>query len=357
MNIFKYFDSYLARNVFLGTLMALFILISIDSIIDLINDLESIGRRGFTFGDAILKLLLGMPQRLYEFTPTALLLGALIGLGNLAARSELLALRALGISKLRILWSVLKIGAVLIAISVWVGESIAPVTEGYVRSLTKTSSLDQISIRSDQGLWIRDGSRYINVTQLFPDYRMTGVSVYELDEKYKLKRASHAKTAVYENDSWRLSDLRHSIISDAGVTTINSEEEKWERLVSPELFDVVTVEPESMGANKLITYIKYLDDNELDSRRYQLAFFNRFAAPLSGLAMLLIAIPFVFRTVRAGGLGQRIFLGVVIAVVFNLLSKVLSNASVVYDIPPIIGAFFPLTLVTIIALVALKKMT
>ncbi len=356
MNLFKNFDRYLARNVFLGTLMALLVLISIDSIIDLINDLESIGKRGFTFSDAMLKLLLGMPQRLYEFMPTALLLGALIGLGNLAARSELVALRALGISKLRILWSALKIGAVLIAVSVWVGESVAPVTEGYVRSLTKTSSLDQISIRSDQGLWIRNGSRYINVTQLFPDYRMTGISVYELDEKFKLKRASFAKTAVYENKIWRLTGIKHSVITEAGVSTVAAEEEVWERLVSPELFDVVTVEPESMGASKLRTYIKYLDDNELDSKRYQLAFFNRFAVPLSGLAMLLIAIPFVFRAVRAGGLGQRIVLGMIIAVVFNLLSKVLSNASIVYGIPPIIGAFFPVALVTVLAFVALKKM-
>ena len=356
MNLFKNFDRYLARNVFLGTLMALLILISIDSIIDLINDLEDIGKRDFTFADAMLKLSLGMPQRIYEFIPTALLLGALIGLGNLAARSELVALRSLGISKLRILWSVLKIGAVLIAISVWVGESIAPVTEGYVRSLTKTSSLDQISIRSKQGLWIRDGSRYINVTQLFPDYRMTGISVYEIDENFKLKRASFAKTAVFENDSWRLADIKHSVMSEAGVETIAVDEESWERLVSPELFDVVTVEPESMGAKKLKKYVQYLDDNDLDSRRYQLAFYNRFAVPLSGLAMLLIAVPFVFRTVRAGGLGQRIVLGMVIAVVFHLLSKVLSNASVVYDIPPIIGAFLPVTLMTVIAFVALRKM-
>jgi len=356
MNLFKNFDRYLARNVFLATLMALLILISIDSIIDLINDLEAIGKRGFTFADAMLKLLLGMPQRLYEFMPTALLLGSLIGLGNLAANSELVALRALGISKLRILWSVLKIGAVLILVSVWVGESIAPVTEGYARSLTKTSSMDQISMGSDQGLWIRDGSKYINVTQLFPDYRMTGISVYELDEKFKLKRASYAKSAVFENDSWHLFDVKHSVIFDTGVTTIVADEENWQRLVSPELFDVVTVEPESMGAKKLIKYVNYLDDNELDSRRYQLAFYNRFAVPLSGLAMLLIAIPFVFRAVRTGGLGQRIVLGMVIAVVFHLLSKVLSNASVVYDIQPIIGAFLPVTLMTMLALFALKKM-
>ncbi len=352
----KHFDRYLGRTVFVGTLLALAILFSIDSVIDLINDLESIGKRGFTVGHAMLQLLLGMPQRLYEFMPTALLLGTLIGLGNLAARSELVALRSVGISKLRILWSVLKVGIALILLSMWVGESIAPTTEGYVRSLNKTSDMRKISIRSRHGLWVRDGSRFINVQELFPDYRMADVWVYELDEQNKLKRASFAKKAIYVNGVWQLSEIRHSLISEQGVETVAANEEHWERLVSPELFDVVTVKPEYMDAKKLKKYINYLDENELNSRRYQLAYYNRFAVPLSGIAMLLLAVPFVFHSVRAGGMGQRIAIGIGIAVVFQLLSRILSNASVVYDVPPLLGSFLPTLLVIFIATIALKKM-
>ena len=356
MSLVKHFDRYLGRTVFVGTLFALVILFSIDSVIDLINDLESIGKRGFTVAHAMLQLLLGMPQRLYEFMPTALLLGTLIGLGNLAARSELVALRSVGISKLRILWSVLKVGIVLILLSMWVGESVAPTTEGYVRSLNKTSDMRKISIRSRHGLWVRDSNRYINVQQVYPDYRMTDVWVYELDEKNKLKRASFAKKAIYEDGVWKLSDIRHSLISEQGVETLAANEEHWERLVSPDLFDVVTVKPEFMNAKKLKKYINYLDENELNSRRYQLAYYNRFAVPLSGIAMLLLAVPFVFRSLRAGGLGQRIAIGIGVAVVFHLLSRVLSNASVVYDVPPLLGSFLPTLLVIFIATIALKKM-
>lgn len=356
MSLVKHFDRYLGRTVFVGTLFALVLLFSIDSVIDLINDLESIGKRGFTVGHAMLQLLLGMPQRLYEFMPTALLLGTLIGLGNLAARSELVALRSVGISKLRILWSVLKVGIVLILLSMWVGESVAPTTEGYVRSLNKTSDMRKISIRSRHGLWVRDSNRYINVQEVYPDYRMTDVWVYELDEKNKLKRASFAKKAIYENGIWKLSKIRHSLISEQGVETVAANEEYWERLVSPDLFDVVTVKPEFMDAKKLKKYINYLDENELNSRRYQLAYYNRFAVPLSGIAMLLLAVPFVFRSLRAGGLGQRIAIGIGVAVVFHLLSRVLSNASVVYDVPPLLGSFLPTLLVIFIATIALKKM-
>ena len=368
MNMFKHFDRYLGRTVFVGTLVALLVLFSIDSIIDFINDVESVDDRGFTFGHVMLRLLFEMPQRLYEFMPTALLLGALIGLGGLAAKSELIAFRSVGISKLRIIWSVLKVGVVLIGISVWAGEMVVPTAQGYVNSLSKSQVRDakngkgeigdikKISLRSKYGIWVRDNDRYINAQEIYPDYRMRDIWIYELDEQYILKRASFAKQAVYEDDVWRLSGIKHSLISKSGVETITAEEEHWERLVSTELFDVITVKPEFMGAVKLKKYIAYLEDNELDSRRYQLAYFNRFAVPLSGLAMLLLAIPFVFRSARRGGLGQRIALGIVVAVVFNLLSRVSSNISAVYDVPPVVGAFLPTLIVVAIATIALQKM-
>ncbi len=355
MNLVSHFNRYLGKTVFIGTLFALFILFSIDSVIDLINDLDAIGKRGFTFGHAILKLLFEMPQRLYEFMPTALLLGALVGLGNLAAKSELVALRAVGVSKLQIIWAILQVGIVLILLSIWVGETIAPTTEGYVRSLGKTSDMKKISIRSAHGLWARDGKRYINVQEVYPDFRMVDVWIYELDDDYRLKRTSFAKQAVYENDVWKLSDIKHSLISSQGIETVNAEEEFWDRLVTPELFGVITVKPEQMSASKLKKYIKYLNENELDSRRFQLAYYNRFAIPISGLAMLFLAVPFVFRSVRAGSLGQRMVLGISIALVFHLLSRIFSNASVVYELPPMLGAFLPTIVVILAATFALKK--
>ena len=356
MNLIKHFDRYLGRTVFTGTLLVLLVLFSIDSVIDLINDLESIGKRGFTFGHAMLQLFFGMPQRLYEFMPTALLVGTLIGLGNLAARSELVALRSVGIGKPRILWSVLKVGIVLVAVSVWAGETVAPTAEGYVRSLNKTSDMRKIAIRSRYGLWVRDENLYINVREMFTDYRMIGVRVYKFDEQHKLKRASFAKTAVYEDGVWRLSGVRHSLVSEQGMKTIAADEEYLERLVSPDLFDVVTVKPEYMAAQKLRQYIRYLNDNDLDTRRYELSYYNRFAVPLSGIAMLLLAVPFVFSPLRAHNLSQRIAIGTGIAVTFHLLSRILSNAGVVYDVPPLLSAFLPTALVVVIAAVMLKKM-
>ena len=356
MKLIRQFDGYLARTVFASTLLAFGILFSVDSTIDLINDLESIGKRGFGVRHVLLMLLLGMPQRLYDLMPASLLLGALLGLGHLAARNELEALRSVGIGRIRILGSVLAVGTVLVAVSMVVGEAVAPTTEGYLRSLNKTSDLHKVSIRSRHGLWTREGHRFINIKQIFTDYRITDVWVYEMDEQHRLKRVSFAKSAVFEEDVWRLFQVRHSLITEHGIQTSSSDEEYWPRLITPELFDVVTVKPEHMSAAKLATYIDYLEDNGLNSQRYQLAYYNRFAVPLSGLAMLLLAAPFVFRPVRSGGQGQRMALGIGIAVAYNLLSRMLGNASVVYGVPAFLGAFFPVLLVLVITYVVYRRM-
>jgi len=356
MSQIKPFDWYLARTVLAGTLLAFAALFSIDSTVDLINDLELLDKRGFTVQHVLLKLFLGMPQRLYDLMPTALLLGTLLGLGNLAAHSELEALRAVGIGRLRILWSVLAVGAVLVVISMAVGEFVAPTTEGYLRNLHKTSDMHKISIRSRHGLWVREGSRFINIKQVFTDHRMSDIWVYEMGEDHTLKQVSFARTAAYEDGTWRLSNVRHSRITEHGVQTASADEEYWPQLVTPELFNVISVKPEHMAAGTLRTYIDYLDTNGLNSQRYQLAYFNRFAVPLSGLAMLLLAVPFVFRPVRIGGFGQRLVLGIGIAVAFHLLSRMLGNASVVYGLPPLAGSFAPVLVVSAAAYVAYRKM-
>ncbi len=356
MDLIRSYDWYLARNMLAGTLLAFVALFSIDSVIDLINDLELLDKRGFTVQHVVLKLFLGMPQRLYDLMPTSLLLGTLIGLGNLAARGELEAMRSVGISRMRILWSVLAVGTVLVVISMGVGETVAPTTEGYLRSLHKSSDMHKISIRSRHGQWVRDGNRFINIKQMFTDRRMADIWVYEMDADYALRRVSFARDAVYEDGVWKLSQVRHDRILQDGVETSEMDEETWQRLVSPELFKVVSVKPEHMAAGSLKTYIEYLDANGLDSRRYQLAYFNRFAVPLSGLAMLLLAVPFVFLPLRTGGLGQRLVLGIGIAVVFDLLSRVLGNGSVVYGMPPLVGAFSPVLLVSVVATVVYRKL-
>lgn len=352
----KLLDLYLGRAVIAATALALFILVSVDSFIDFVDELQDVGEDGYTVWGAIHRTLLVVPQGFYEFFPTAALLGGLLGLGNLAANNELVVLRASGISVARIISSVLKTGIVMMIVAIFVGEFVAPVSQQRALEVKRRAQGEGISLREQEGLWVKDRSRFINIKEIFPRLRLGDIRVYTVDEEQRLIEATFAASAIYRKGKWLLADVNHSTIDDAGVTTEHAARESWPRLVSPELLKVIMVEPEDMSAWRLAGYVDYLKANHLASQRYELAFWTRFTTPLSSLVMLMLALPFVFGPMRSGGAGQRLFIGALIGLAFHLFNRALNHLALVYGLDPLLGAALPLAVFMTVGIVAIARM-
>ena len=88
-------DSYIARAVVGSVLLAWGVLLGLDVVLAFAGDVKDIGKGGYTVNHAIAATGLSIPWRAYNLFPTAAVIGALMGLGQLAASSELAALRAL----------------------------------------------------------------------------------------------------------------------------------------------------------------------------------------------------------------------------------------------------------------------
>jgi hypothetical protein len=95
----------------------------------LADEIDAVGVDGYGLADALVFMALSLPRYAYQVFPIATLIGALIGLGALASRSELVAMRAAGFSVARIIRAGLLGGVLLAALAVVVGEVIAPVAE------------------------------------------------------------------------------------------------------------------------------------------------------------------------------------------------------------------------------------
>ncbi|MGI9302438.1 MAG: LPS export ABC transporter permease LptG [Gammaproteobacteria bacterium] len=348
-------DRYLGRAVIFGTVTALLMLVSLDVFFAFINEMDDVGRNGYTVLRAIYVTLLTTPRRIYDLFPSAVLLGSLLSLGNLAAHSELIVVRAVGIGKTQVILSVLKAGLILMLISVVLGEVVAPESEQRAQNLRRVGESERLTLKTRDGLWAKDGNRFLNVREVFPDLRLGTIRVYEFDDDLRLTRATFANGAFYQNKNWVVQGIRQSVIDEQGVSTRALAQEIWPRLLAPELFDVIVVKPEQMSASTLYRYVGYMNDNALDADRYELAFWTRFTTPLSSLVMLLLAVPFVFATNRAGAAGQRLFIGIVIGVVFYLVNRMLNNLSLVYGLPPTVGAFAPLLIFAAVGAVAIRR--
>jgi len=351
----KLLDGYIARNVLGGTLLALLVLAGLDTLFAFIGEIDDIGRHDYGLIQALVYTALTVPRRIYELFPTSVLLGSLLSLGALAANSELTAMRAAGVPVARIVRSVLRAGLLMLVAVVLLGEAVAPLSEQRAQTLRSMAHSEQMHLRSD-GLWAKDGQRFIQVGAVLPDLRLLDLRIYELDAERRLTSSVEAEAARYEDGAWVLSGISRSVISEQAVRAEQVAEERWPRLIAPELFSVLTVEPGQMSAVTLAQYVTYLRDNQLDSAHFELAFWLRFVTPLSSLVMLLLAIPFVFGSMRTGGAGQRLFIGLLIGVGFHLLNRILNHMGIVYGLPPLLSATLPTLLFFGVALVALRRL-
>jgi len=348
-------DRYLARAVFGGVLSVLAILVTLDAIISFSGESSNIGRAGYTLWSAVEYTLFRMPRQLYELFPLAVLLGTVMGLGGLASSSELVVIRAAGVSLLRIIFSVMKAALVLIVLAMMVGEAIAPPMTQYAQLKKARILSQQISLNTDYGLWARDGQVYIHVRRVESDGRLTGVKLYTFDEQKNLQSITSAASARHAGEEWVLQQVNRIEFNARGIKQEKFKNIPWKSLLKPELVDVVSISPERLSIWKLRDYIGYLEENNLDASVYELSFWNKAMMPLTITAMVLLAVPFVFGSVRQGGVGQRIFVGFLIGLTFYILDRLIGQMSVVYALPAWLGASVPTLVVIALGIFSIRK--
>ncbi|MGB1110509.1 MAG: LPS export ABC transporter permease LptG, partial [Gammaproteobacteria bacterium] len=331
-------DRYLGLAVLKGTAMALLVLVALSSFLAFTGEVGDIGRGQYGLFEAMQYIFYSMPRRGYELFPPAALLGSLLGLGALASQSELTAARASGMSVAGIARSVLLAAGLLSVVVVIMGEGLAPVGERTAQSLRAHAISERVGFKGRQGLWVRDGRNTINVAHVLTGNRVSGLTVYRFDEHHALDSVMSASTGAYLGDGrWRLQGVSVIQIKQGALSESEAIERVWQSSLQPDMLKIAVVEPETMAVWELDSFIRYMEGNGLDARRYRLAFWNKLVQPMATVAMVLLAIPFVFGSLRSMGSGQRIVLGLLIGIGFWVINTSVTRMSLVYDMPTILS--------------------
>ena len=342
-------DRYIARAVIGGSLTVLLIIVSMELIFSFVDESGDIDDE-YTAFQALLYVALTGPQRAYEAFPIATLIGSLMTLGGMAARHELVVMRASGMSVLNIGRSVMMAGLLLALLAAAIGEWVAPPAERASLDVEAQARGGQVSMLSRDGFWARDGQRFISVGSAPSASLLEDVRIYSFDDERRLQQVITASRARYAGDGWDLHDVQRNRFADGNVDTERQDSLFWEAGLQPDVLDVVVVDPETLSMAELWTYIGYLQRNELESERYELALWLKIGTPIATLTMLLLTIPLAFGSLRSTGAGQRIFVGVMIGIAFYLSNRLLNHLGLVYGIPPMVSALLP-TLICLAAAV------
>jgi lipopolysaccharide export system permease protein len=339
--IVKILDRYLAGAVIGGTLLTLAVLLPLLGLFILADEMDEVGENGYRFVDAALFVILSVPRYAYQIFPIATLIGALVGLGALAGRSELVAMRSAGVSIARIIYAAFKGGLLLAIFAVALGEGVAPVAEQKALALRSEAQSGQVTLKTDYGLWARDGSSYINISEILPGAFLRGIYIYELDPQRRLTRATHAESARYADGRWVLEGISRSGISEEGVDVSHVDQAGWESLLDPRLLKIVVVDPHVLPVWELLRYVRYMVANGQDASPYEVAFWGKVVHPFLILAMIFVSIPILLGSARTRGLGPRIFFGVLVGIGFYLVSRTFSYLALLFDMSPSAAAVIP----------------
>lgn len=349
----KILDRHISRAVTGGSLLTLLVLSALAAFFAVIDQLGDLGGN-YGIAQAIEYVLLILPRRAYELFPTAVLLGALLSLGALATHSELIVMRAAGLSVYRITWSVLKAGLILMAIAIFLGEVVAPPAEQLAQNRRAVAQAKSFAI-SSSGFWARDGKSFIGIKRVLPGSKLEGINVYTFNEQHKLASILTAKSAVYEQDKWILTGVRKTRIEEKSIKVDDQKTMEWKSLLSPDVLEALAVKAVNLSIVSLYFYVDHLKKNKLDASKYELAFWSKLIKPFSTIIMLLVAMPFVFGSLRSSGVGQKLLIGVLIGLGFHLMNQALNHVGVGYGLNPVLSAVLPSILFGAAGLVALKK--
>lgn len=348
--------SYIVREILKGSSVAVLLLLTLFNLFTFSDELKDLGKGHYGLTEIFYYLALTSPSVFYELMPASALLGSLFILGAMGNNRELIAMQAAGLSILGIIRSVMLAGAILVVISILVGEFVAPITERAAQMIKVTAQNEQVVMNAKYGLWLREGKKFINVRKIQDDGNLADISIYELDDQRHLRYSTHAEKATFQgNQQWKLEQIKQSGISTEQMTVSNQSEQIWKSSVAPDLLEIVVVSPHDLSMYDLAMYIDFLKDNHQKSHEFELAFWGRVVNPLVVLVMLLVSAPFVIGVKRGINVGGRMMIGVVIGMGFNILDKIVGHLGLIYDLNPPLMAVLPSFAVLVLALFALNR--
>jgi lipopolysaccharide export system permease protein len=350
--------------VLLGFLM---LFITIDSF----TELTQVGKKDYTLVTLVQIVLLKVPEYAYQLLPICVLIGSILALSSMAARSELVVWRVSGLSLMRLVRLIVGFGLILAALALYLGDAGIASAKRQAKEISGAALHRDQFFEDDGGYWSKQnldtGSfRMINIRNVKDGKTLEGVNLYELTPDFKLNRIIEAKMATEQAKpgAWSLNDVRMiEIFPDQnGLATTSKETHIGEMQVdlAENTLNVIRNSEErntNLTIVQLQERIQTLKVSGQSSRAYEVAYWQKIVYPFGIIVMLLLALPFAFMQTRKGGVGIRVFTGIMLGLLFFILTVMTQAIGGLVSISPILLASAPSVLFLAISVVWIHRVT
>lgn len=341
---------YIRVEIIHATALVFFALLMLFAFFDLVEELKDLGRGNYRLTLIAANVLLSVANHVYEVFPIAALIGTLFALAQLVASSEYTVMRTAGVSAARLGGNLLALGLAFGVVTFIFGEFIAPPAEQLAHRIKSQAVTGIVAQEFRSGLWLKDDRNFINVGEVATDFTLRGVRIYDFDEDYRLQSISVASRGEYEkNRLWRLDDVVRTTFQGGEAKVSRIDRIEWQSVLEPALLSVLLVKPDQMSAWRLYSYSQHLRENRQKALRYEIALWTKLIYPLAVPVMMLLALPFAHFQRRQGGVGAKLFTGIMLGLAFHFLNRLFGHLGLLYDWPPFLSGILPTFMFLIVA--------
>jgi len=353
-------DRYITKTLLSYTSVVLLVWLSIYSFFNFLEELNSIGKADYTTLEAIKYILLQMPELVYKQASPVILLGCVLGMGYLATTNQLVVLRVSGNSILKLTAITIKIALTFVIVILAFGEFFVPLASEEGEKGRAKALGQSFTLQSREGFWIREGGNYINVINNIDSSSFTDVTIYQVSPSNKIETIITSESADFDG-STTLAMKNANIISineiNNSIEITSKKRNNYNKIVSfdQDLIETIKKEPKELTTRKIYKHIQFLDDNKQASSIYKVELYKRLIKPVTLVAMILLAMLFIFGSNRDVSLGRKIFFGITLGLSFEMLSRVSGALSLSFNLSPLMSAVLPTLVIIVLAIVLLSR--
>ena len=379
----KVLSRYVKLNALLAIIGAVIGLWALQLVFSYLSELDSLDDN-YTMGEAIKYIFYRSPYFLEQFIPTGALLGAVVGLGLLANKSELVVMRAAGVSVYRIVGWVLQPALIFVLLALVINQFVLPYSNQLAQEINDEDNSSLVT--SVRGYWTvqprfestKDGSAKPDGSDiLYIDYadvkgNIGEVKRWHLDNNGNLQTAIHAEGGKYigrepiDTDSskpseqyryeWQLNNMAKLMIGQGFESSqAIAPSDTLSLPFAPESVYLLTRKAEDLSLTQLYEHRQFMRQQGTRSLSHELAFWQKLLSPLSILSLVIVACSFVFGSLRTHSLGLRIVVALLFGLLFSYVQDLVGFVSLATGFSPLLMVLLPIIASAILGGYLLKR--
>lgn len=348
-------DQYIARAIIYATVIVILVLLGIETFIEFIGQLSSVGTHHYGIKQAFEYVPLEVPTDLYQLFPVAAFVGCLVGLSGLAKYNQLIVMQASGYSIMKIIWAAIKAALIMLVFVTLIGEFVAP------KLVAKAEQIYDQAMITDQNdnilpqVWLHHDHDYIYINGL-PDWNhLRGFYQFHFNQNLQLDTLIAAKSGERIAGQWILNDLTINHFLANQIVTSKQAHADLNISLKPELLWLSHQDPSQSSVIDLLRLMHYRHQMGLANNEFSYAFWERVIQPITTIVMIVLGVPFLMGSMRTMTMGARLLLGVVIGFGFYLLNQFFGPFSMVFHLPPFFAAAIPTVIFAIACVILLRR--